>query len=192
MSPLQLTILEILDLFKDHPVVRTKLVKLVYFIDYIYFQHVGRTLTGVAYVWDHFGPNAAHDEIVKAAEELVKLNAITVRREKPNAHGGVTHYYRPNLEQVLDRQPLDVLGRLIVNDVVGKYRNYTAGEIADASKLTPPFEHATQQGYLEFDREDAFYKTAPPPQDLTREQVEAIEEDEGIGIDEVLAKYGLA
>src|SRR5437762_1544089 len=86
VSPLQLTILEVLDLFRLQAVARTKLVKLIYFIDYIYFQHRGRTLTGLRYVWDHFGPNAENDEIRDSAEELVKLSAIHVRREKPNLH----------------------------------------------------------------------------------------------------------
>lgn len=42
---------------------RTKLVKLIYFTDFIYHQHKGHTLTGLKYTWEKFGPNAVSNRI---------------------------------------------------------------------------------------------------------------------------------
>ena len=48
----------------------TKLVKLVYLVDYMHYQHFGETVTGLEYQWDHYGPNAVQHGIVSAAEGL--------------------------------------------------------------------------------------------------------------------------
>ena len=46
------------------------LVKLVYLVDYVHYQHYGETVTGFHYCWDHYGPNAVGHGIVREANEL--------------------------------------------------------------------------------------------------------------------------
>jgi len=193
MSPLETTILEVLACVQRDAVPRTKLVKLVYFIDYIYFQQTGCTLTGTAYVWDHYGPNAQGNAITKAAERLARLGAIQVLRERPNQHGTTTHYYRANLGRPVEGPPTDDLAATIVQSVVDQYRWHTPGELADASKLTPPFEQASPGELLDMDRPGAFYRSLPSaPKPLTKRQLDELEQDRGITLDEAIEKYAIS
>ena len=70
----------------------TKLVKLVYLVDYVYYQHFGKTVTELEYQWDHYGPNAVQHRIVSVAEDLAGKNQI-IYRKVDNAYGGVTKYF---------------------------------------------------------------------------------------------------
>ena len=46
---------------------RTALVKLVYLSDNRFFESTGRTITGNAYMWDHYGPNAVSHAIANGS-----------------------------------------------------------------------------------------------------------------------------
>src|SRR5712691_8357142 len=155
VSPLQATILRVLQGF-DNGVPRTKLVKLLYLIDYIYFQHVGRTLTGLQYKWDRFGPNAKNFEIVDDARELVRQHCVRLT-EEDNPYGGVTLRYTVELSGK-SAVRLDALAERIVSGVVSRYHDASIKRITADAKRTPPFLNAQRGAVLDFDRPDAFYR----------------------------------
>lgn len=126
---------------------RTKLVKLIYFTDYIYHQHEGRTLTGLKYMWDNFGPNAISNRIVIEADVLAKRELIRIKPQ-PNASGETSYLYRAEPDAPAEK--LDPLAEAIMADVLAKYRSYTPARIVNASKKTPPFEHAQMGDVLDF------------------------------------------
>src|SRR3972149_5112961 len=55
----------------------TKLVKLVYLVDYVYGQNFGQTATGFKYHWDHYGPNAVGHAVIRETEDLVNRGVVS-------------------------------------------------------------------------------------------------------------------
>ena len=79
----------------------TKLVKLVYLIDYSYFEHYGETLTGFQYMWDHHGPNALSHAIKAEAELLAERGMVRILH-KPNIYDTVTRESAPGSRLVFN------------------------------------------------------------------------------------------
>ena len=185
-------ILSILDsVAREHgrPIHRTELVKLVYFVDYIYAQHTGRTLTGFHYVWDNYGPNAAHNDIVKTSDVL-SLRGLVRVQESLTPFGNSKFLYA--LEDSVQVEPLpDELGQRIMAEVVAKYGNVGWKEIVKASKRTKPFKKARPGDELDL---------SPSPQVdrvlrlvTTRVRDGSYEDEgEGVSIEELKARYGLS
>jgi len=126
---------------------RTALVKLVYLVDYIYAQHSGgRTLTGLDYIWDSYGPNASHNEIVQHADTLEKpRHDIKIERIVTPA-GNPTYLYEVN-EGARDEPLDDALGQAIISDVVAAYGGLNWAQLVRVAKGTRPF-HDAKQGQL--------------------------------------------
>ncbi len=169
------------------PIYRTQLVKLVYFVDYIHFQHTGSTLTGLRYVWDNFGPNAVNNQIVITADELTVLGSVHMQAI-PNFHGETSYLYRA--EEGTECPTFDPLADVILRDVVTKYRSYNAREIAEASKRTEPFQKARQGDILNFERASAYYLNPLSPEPSTLEEIEA--GSRGKSLEELREKYQIA
>jgi hypothetical protein len=129
------------------PAYRTQLVKLVYFVDYIYHRHVGSTLTGLSYTWDHYGPNASNGEIVREADDLAQKGDLR-KSSVLNPFGDISYQYDPAPGS--QRIHLGSMAEAIIHDVVQKYRHLTVTRIAAASKKTKPFGNATQGDPLDF------------------------------------------
>ncbi len=126
----------------------TALVKLVYLVDYVHYQHYGETVTGFHYCWDHYGPNAVGHGIVREANELAYQGLIRCH-ERPNVYGGTTSIYwvdspsgvrlTPEAEQVLS-DTLAVHGGLSLNDLI------------EVSKQTEPFQRIGQYQIIEMEQ----------------------------------------
>ena len=127
----------------------TKLVKLVYLADYVYYQHYGETITGLEYQWDHFGPNAVQHGIISAAESLAIKEKITYRTQR-NQHGSVTKYFgtTPDFETPI----LSAEAEMVISDVVNKYGRLSVKKITEVSKKTQPFRSAAQYDMLTMER----------------------------------------
>ena len=118
---------------------RTALVKLVYFVDYFYSQHTGRTLTGFDYFWDNYGPNAKGNRIVKSAEKPGKRIRI-LKGQTPSGNPTFEYQADENAPRVsLD----DALGEQIIRDVISQYGSLNWSEIVAASKETIPVRRST-------------------------------------------------
>ncbi len=168
---------------------RTELVKLIYFVDYIYSQHAGRTLTGFSYIWDNYGPNATYNNIVKASDVLSWQGLVRIQ-ERLTPSGNSKFLYevgRPG-----NAVPLgDRLGELVIREVVEKYGNIGWREIVKASKRTRPFKKARPGDELDL---------SPSPQVdrvlrlvSTRVREGSYEDEgEGVSIEELKARYGLS
>ena len=190
-SPMQSAILAMLREFPDG-LPRTKLIKLLYFLDYIYFQTVGRTYTGIQYRWDHYGPNAANFEIVDDAKALQQEGFVSLTEEDNDFVGASSKTYRYRLLQEAPGAELDPMAARIVEDVVRRYRRASVKTIAEASKKTPPFEQAKQGDVLDFDRPDAYYRTKVGGEPLTSKQLVGLMTDHGKPLEAIRRKYGVA
>ena len=123
----------------------TKLVKLVYLIDYVHYQHFGETVTGLEYQWDHYGPNAVRHGIVSAAEVLADENQISYKTTR-DAYGNITKRFGAIPGSVAP--VLDSRAELVIGDVVGRYGMLSVEEIKNVSKKTRPFGNASQYDML--------------------------------------------
>ena len=144
MSDSQKVILSVLDKI-GKPVNSTRLVKLIYFTDYLYFQFHGKTLTGFKYMWDHHGPNAVGNAILGETAKLSRK--LTVHcTQYPNIHGNTTSLYR-----ILPKKAVPSLSpeaEMIIEDVVRQYGKLNTNQITEASKRTEPFRTAKQYDLL--------------------------------------------
>ena len=163
----------------------TKLVKLVYLVDYIHFQHFGETATGMEYQWDHYGPNAVGHEIVRVAEKLAQEGPVIYDRNH-NSFGNVTKLfkYRPDA-------PVPTLSpavEMIVDDVVLRYGKLSAKSITAVSKRTRPFKKASQYDMLVMEH-------SLPAMTLTTEDVEAyrrdLREHGTLPLEALMSEYGM-
>ena len=126
-------------------VLKTKLVKLVYLVDYLYFQSYGETATGFHYQWDHHGPNAIGNAIVDTANGLARKHKIrSLIGENPQGLETITYVIEPSVGVPEAPATLEV----IVDDVMRKYGHMTVAQVTKASKETAPFKTARQYQVL--------------------------------------------
>lgn len=122
---------------------RSKLVKLVYLVDERWFQLRGKTLTGLDYAFDHYGPNAEGNAIVKAGDRLAG-HELSIRPQ-PSARGAEWYAYslgpEPRFTPALGTDVQE-----IVEEVIGRYGRMTVDQIVAASKETRPFRFRPQPG----------------------------------------------
>lgn len=139
------------------PVHRTKLVKLIYLIDELYHEHFGQTLTGLAYMWDDFGPNAVGNAIVKEADRLV-LKGIVHIDPRPNYYGETSYLY--SLEPMKSdlAEELSEAEQYVVSDVIAHYAKYGVRDIVRISKQTESFKDTEQYSLLKMKKSAEYNK----------------------------------
>ena len=106
----------------------TKLVKLVYLVDYAHYQRFGETVTELEYQWDHYGPNAVQHGIISAAESLAGKNQISYKHSE-NQHSYVTKYFSaiPDCEI----PTLNAKAEMVMSDVVSRYGQLSVKKITE-------------------------------------------------------------
>lgn len=154
MTKLQAVILSLAQEI-GRPVHKTKLVKLVYLLDNLFCEHVGRTLTGLEYMWDNYGPNAMSNAIVKEADGLVN-RALLHAQDSVSMYGTASRTYETYPLTPPEKElPLDFTEREFVGKIVKQYGHLAVSAIVAESKRTAPFKSATQYQRLEMkQRED--------------------------------------
>ena len=139
-------------------VFRTKLVKLTYLLDEANYRFRGRSLTGFDYTWDHYGPNAEDNAIVRLLDELITdgLVSMTTSPVPPNA---VAHTYQAT--DRLDPSVLPLSGHdwAEIQTAVSKYRSMNRDQIVRESKKTGPMQNASQYDRLEFKQDPSLQIT---------------------------------
>lgn len=179
------------------PVHRTKLVKLVYLTDALFYEHFGKTITGLGYMWDDFGPNAISNAIVKEADKLVQEDYACMKVGM-SIYGSENYMYSsgPKKFEVPD-ELLDQLERQVIQDIVERYRNYNINQIVAASKRTEPFKTAHQYEVLKMNQSSEYQELVESIKSDTKLMAEIQEgtkpgaESEGMRLIEVKQKYGL-
>src|SRR4030043_129179 len=97
IDKLQGMIIHVLTLL-ERPVYRTEIVKFIYMIDEMYYRHFGKTISGMRYKWDNYGPNSVDDGIVNTAEQLVSQGILHMS-PAPNQYGG--YLVKPTVQRYL-------------------------------------------------------------------------------------------
>ena len=184
MSAAEDVILNVLSGVKG-PVPATKLVKLIYLVDYVHFQHYGSTVTGFQYQWDHYGPNAVGHAIVGEAERLALTEQVNYT-QRQNSYGGITKYFE--LTADCDVPTLSPEPEMAINDVIHQHGRLSVKDITAESKKTEPFRNASPYDMLKMDHSIPAVTTTE--EDWRAYQAD-IEENGTLSLEQIKERYGL-
>jgi hypothetical protein len=124
-------------------------------IDEMHFRHFGKTVTGLNYMWDNFGPNSIGDAIVNEASELGNLGIINIWME-PNSHGSHSYKYKLNKQDETLTGTLSDVEKYVIRDITCHYKNYTLDELIDASKQTESFKGVNQYEVIKLKKSNKY------------------------------------
>ena len=159
---------------------RTKLVKMTYLIDEAYYRMHGKTITGLTYIWDNYGPNAESNEIVRMLDRLAYKGALTKRVERIPT-GNPTYSYKLVDDSLADDLPLTESEWIELQSAARKYKRMNVKSITAESKKTDAFLRAQKFEVLRFSKDTSLVLTdddiAIDP--FLRETAESIKKDDG-------------
>lgn len=136
---------------------RTKLVKLIYFIDELFYQHFGGTMTGLSYMWDDFGPNTIGNAVVKEADHLALKGVVRID-PRLNYYGETSYLYSLERGKAGLAEKLSEAERYVIRDVVAHYGRCSVRDIVRISKQTEPFKNAEQYSVLKMEKSAEYEK----------------------------------
>lgn len=130
----------------------TVLYKLLYFIDFDYYEKYGRSITGLTYIRNHFGPTPAKSfaDVISGMEkqdeiEIVETKFFTNKQKK----------YLPTVKSEL--QKLSAKELTHINEELVRLSDKTASELTELSHYDTPWVVAKQGKKIEY--RDVFYRT---------------------------------
>lgn len=118
------------------PLYKTQLVKLVYLVDFLFSRQHGKTLTGLDYIWDQYGPNAKNNQIIKTADTFCKI------AETMTVFGDSAKRY--SLKQA-EKITLSASEELFIKEVAKQFGSWTVEKITGFTKQTDPFKGKVKQ-----------------------------------------------
>lgn len=118
----------------------TVLYKLLYFIDFDYYEKYGQSITGLTYIRNHFGPTPAvtFAEIVQGMEQRDELEIVETK-----FFNNKQKKYLPNVKFELHKLSAKELEH--INDELLRLADKTATELSDMSHKDTPWL-ASKQG----------------------------------------------
>jgi transcriptional regulator with XRE-family HTH domain len=130
----------------------TVLYKLLYFIDFNFYEKYEEQLTGATYIKNHYGPTPI--EFKKIVESMEGKSLIKITGKYFNYPQ--TKYLplrEPNLNKLEDRE------RKTIDEVLNKLSDMNATEISDYSHKDVPWLITEDGGIIDY--ESVFYRTLP-------------------------------
>ncbi len=130
---------------------KTKLVKLVYLMDWHAYRLRGETLTGFSYKFDHYGPNAEGNAIVRELDKMADADLVGISRAQTSV--GFAYIYRsaPHLDS--SRLHLSDEDWSEIHTALFKYGYLDREEITRVAKSTPPMVGIRQGDALTFEQD---------------------------------------
>jgi len=120
---------------------RTKLVKLLYFIDLAAWEEMGRLVTGVNWTWDHYGPFSG--AILEACNDMADTGELNVRVEGIGPDSREFHIRSEDVRYF--KRPSEEVVRLI-RSVVRDYGALSATRLKELSYQTAPMKRVIEEG----------------------------------------------
>lgn len=140
----------------------TVLYKLLYFIDFDYYEKYGQSITGLTYVRNHYGPTPTKSfvDVVRGMEQRDELEIVETK-----FFNNTQRKYLPNVK--LELQKLSAKELNHINEELARLSDKTASELTDLSHKDTPWLVAERSKPIDY--RFVFYRT-----DLT-----AVTEPEG-------------
>lgn len=130
----------------------TVLYKLLYFIDFDYYEKHGKSITGLTYIHNHFGPSPVADfkSVVEGMKEKGELEVIETKYFK-----NTQKKYLPTKQVLFDELSARELEH--INETLARLGDKTARELTELSHYDTPWVVARQGKPLDY--RDTFYRT---------------------------------
>ena len=145
----------------ENPVLRTKIVKLVFLLDQSRHQATGRQATSYGYTWDHHGPNAKGNAVTYALEGLEQKNAVAMTKEL-TPYGNPAFRYEMTEHVDLKDLPLTPDDWVFIKSAFDRFGMMGREQIVATSKQTDAVRGANQY-------DDLCLTFSPTAQRLQRE-----------------------
>ena len=121
---------------------RTKLVKLLYFVDLRAWERLGHTVTGVEWLWHHYGPYSS--SIVEACDRMATNGELHLF-DAQNYYGSPEHRIKAEKSLYFTPPSQDLVS--VVRSVVVEFGHYSPARIGDLSYDTEPMKRLVQSGH---------------------------------------------
>lgn len=131
----------------------TVLYKLLYFIDFDYYEKTGKSITGLTYIRNHFGPTPTRD-FVSVVEGMKKRDEIEVVETK--YFKNTQKKYLPNKNIELRELKADELQH--IDATLARLSDKTATELSELSHYDTPW--LTAKDGKPIDYRGVFYRTS--------------------------------
>lgn len=130
----------------------TVLYKLLYFIDFDYYERYGKSITGLTYIHNHFGPSPVADfkSVVEGMKAKGELEVVETKYFK-----NTQKKYLPTKQVPFDQLSARELEH--INDTLARLGDKTAKELSTLSHYDTPWVVALQGKPLDY--RDTFYRT---------------------------------
>lgn len=130
----------------------TVLYKLLYFIDFDYYERYGKSITGLTYIHNHFGPSPVADfkSVVSGMEAKGELEVVETKYFK-----NTQKKYLPAKQVPFDQLSARELEH--INETISRLGDKTATELSTLSHYDTPWVVARQGKPLDY--RDTFYRT---------------------------------
>ncbi|MGB2600399.1 MAG: type II toxin-antitoxin system antitoxin SocA domain-containing protein [Candidatus Omnitrophota bacterium] len=131
----------------------TVLYKLLYFVDFNFYEKYEEQLIGATYMKNHHGPTPK--EFIKVVEEMISEEALVKVQDK--------YFQYPQTKYLPRRKPdlakLKANEKEVIDDVLNKLSDMNATQISDYSHSDVPWESTEDGEIIEY--ESVFYRNAP-------------------------------
>lgn len=134
MAELKALLLHMADHF-PRPLTRTELVKLVYLADCEFYRLYGRSLSGVTFRRDYYGPHCA--EIPAELFDLSQEHLISIET-CVNIYGGPSYLHSRTSLEAPSHYDLSEEAVMVADAVIGQARGLSLSGIKDLAYQTPP------------------------------------------------------
>ena len=131
----------------------TVLYKLLYFIDFDYYEKYGKYITGLTYVRNNYGPTPTMSfvDVVKQMEANDELEVVSTKYFK-----NTQKKYLPNVKSELDSLKATELAH--IDQELARLGDKTASELSELSHYDTPWVVAKQGEPIKY--RDVFYRTS--------------------------------
>jgi transcriptional regulator with XRE-family HTH domain len=131
----------------------TVIYKLLYFIDFDYYEKYEEQLIGATYKKNHYGPTPI--EFKKIISEMLKEKSIVKVKDEYFSYPRTKYLplKAPNLSQ------LKAAETEVIDNVLGRLSDMNAAQISEYSHNDVPWLTTEKQGIIEY--ESVFYRTRP-------------------------------
>lgn len=130
----------------------TVLYKLLYFIDFDYYEKTGKSITGLSYIRNHFGPTPAIDfkQVVEGMEASEDLEIVETKY-----FNNTQRKYLPN--KTSDLHELSAGEIKHIDETLARLSDKSATELSELSHYDTPWVVAKQGEKIQY--RDVFYRT---------------------------------
>lgn len=131
----------------------TVLYKLLYFIDFDYYEKTGQSITGLSYIRNHFGPTPAVEfkSVVESMEKLGELEIVATK-----FFNNIQKKYLPTKSANLRDISADEIKH--IDETLARLSDKTASELSELSHYDTPWLVAKQGEKIAY--RGVFYRTS--------------------------------